>query len=365
MAETRSIKLLIWMDIPSHHQSAFFKAIREAGVDLVVHYFSRISKNRQELGWSETEELYDEDRFIEQYIKPEMWCEDWRERAHIVTGCGYSFLRKLVRYLSKEKIKWFHWSECSLPGIRRLFGYVIKHQHAKMVNKYSSGAFATGQTATNDFICWGIRQEKIHFLPYAVDGLKKSDTPDIAIETFVASRKLIFTYIGAMVRRKGVDILLKAFREVVSQQPDVCLVLVGKDMKKERYKKFSNQLGLKDHVLFRGVVPAEHINRVLQSTDVLILPSRHDGWGMVLNEGASMGKALIATKNCGSAHHIIINDKNGYCIKPNVSSLVKAMKHYACDHNLAERHGKKSLEIFKDFTPLSNANRLKAYLMTL
>ena len=53
----------------------------------------------------------------------------------------------------------------------------------------------------------------------------------------------------------------------------------------------------------------------LRRADVLVLPSLFDGWGAVLNEGASAGKALISTTECGAAWHLIRHGDNGFRVQ--------------------------------------------------
>jgi glycosyltransferase involved in cell wall biosynthesis len=99
---------------------------------------------------------------------------------------------------------------------------------------------------------------------------------------------------------------------------------------------------------------------------VLILPSRHDGWGFVLNEAASLGKALIASDGCGAAHHLIEHEVNGYRFPVgDRGALSLAMLAYCRNRGLERRHGAESLRIFEDFTPERNAQRLEEALVSL
>jgi glycosyltransferase involved in cell wall biosynthesis len=105
---------------------------------------------------------------------------------------------------------------------------------------------------------------------------------------------------------------------------------------------------------------------VLQRCDVLVLPSRHDGWGVVLNEAASLGKALIASDACGGAHHLIVPQLNGFRFPSgDIAALAAAMQTYCADPALCARHGAESLRIFADFTPERNAQRLADALESL
>jgi glycosyltransferase involved in cell wall biosynthesis len=80
---------------------------------------------------------------------------------------------------------------------------------------------------------------------------------------------------------------------------------------------------------------------------------------MVLSEAASVGKALIATNACGAAHHLIIEGENGFRVPPNdATSLAHAMLSYTTDPGLAHRHGRRSQELFAEYTPDRTVQRL-------
>lgn len=353
------IKLLIWMNMPSHHQSAFFDAIRRAGLDLVVYYYGQVSEERRALGWDTPAQLVRGERHVKPLLGSLSQCADWRGRVHIVPGYGVPFTRNLARCLSTEGVRWVHWSEAARSGFRWWLSYPIKRRYAGLVNKYALGAFGVSKLAREDFTRWGIRETHIKILPYAIEGLSKQEQPDKEINTFVQNRGPVFIYIGRLEPLKGVDTLIKAFRIAAAQCPLTYLILVGPDLMEGKYQKLAQTLGIKDKVLFRGVLPAARIGSAMKCSDILILPSRYDGWGTVLSEAASVGKALIATKACGGAHHLIVEGENGFRVPPNdATSLAHAMITYATDPRLAHRHGRRSQEIFAEYTPNRNVERL-------
>ncbi len=355
-------KLLVWMNMPSHHQSAFFRAMREFGFDLVVHYYGRVTEARKMQGWEDPEELPTGERFVSADIASLHHCPDWENRIHIVPGYGSTFLREMAVFLSRRGARWMHWSEPAFPGLRWWLGYVRRRWYAGFVNTRALGALAIGVMAQRDFLRWGITADRIHFLPYAAAPVSSSERDEI-LDTFVRRFPCTFLFIGSLCHRKGVDILLKAFRRVLDRHPHAGLVLVGLDMQNGAYAALANRLNLSHNVMFRGVIPSGNIGAALAACQVVVLPSRFDGWGMVLSEAASVGKALIATKMCGAAHHFITDGENGYrVISENIAALADAMCHYAAHPALATHHGNASLKLYSEFTPERNAMRLQQVL---
>lgn len=363
---SKNQKYLVWWRLPSHHQSDFFAALRQAGIDVRVLYFDRVSRSRIEQGWAEISTLPDGEAYAYPRIKSLQTVADWRSRIHIVPGYGHFFLVMLAIFLSVNKVRWIHWSE---PSISKFAGYsrarqwitaAVQNLYARLVNCCALGALATGQLATRDFLSWGIPESKISFLPYAVRPPRRTD-PDPFISDWIGSRRPVLLYVGLQDYRKGTDVLLESFKLSHLRNSNGCLVIVGKDYSGGEYERLVDGGGLKGNVLLRGVIPAHRIYSAISLCDVLILPSRQDGWGVVLNEAAALGKAMISTDQCSAAFHLIVDGVNGYRVAAgSVTQLAEAMDRYVAAPELATQHGALSREIFGGFTPEANVERFLA-----
>ena len=63
-------------------------------------------------------------------------------------------------------------------------------------------------------------------------------------------------------------------------------------------------------VVLYGMQPMERISDIMQQYDVLILPSKHDGWGAVVNEALTVGLYVITSNHCG-ASYLLKNKQQG------------------------------------------------------
>lgn len=128
-----------------------------------------------------------------------------------------------------------------------------------------------------------------------------------------SSDKIRFTYVGQLIHRKGVDTLIKAFEKVKNKNWH--LNIIGSGILEQQLKTEIAHHNLTDNVSFLGNKKNEEIVSFLEShSDYLILPSRFDGWGAVVNESLSVGTPVLVSKNCG-ASSLIINDELGYVFK--------------------------------------------------
>jgi glycosyltransferase involved in cell wall biosynthesis len=358
------------MNMPSHYQSAFFSALRRRNdIDLEVRYFECMPESRRKEGWIDSGGFDSFEASVNSQDSVKEITDsvsDWRDRIHII---GYSFHPKLVEYFCTVGVRWCHWSE--MPGLRlaevlqynmplfHLLNHLMllmKYKERLSIRKYGAGAFGQGVLAQQAFRYMGIPEKKIAHLYYAPNALSDMPPSD-DIQRFSKGRK-VFLSVGILCKRKGTDILLKAFAALAVN--NWCLILCGLDKSGGEYQQLAEHLGLNGKILFLGSCPVDRIASVYKAADVCVLSSRFDGWGAVLNEAASLGKALIGTDMCGASWHVIKEGVNGYCVKSDsVKSLKNAMDTYVNNPDLIVYHGRKSREIFfEEFTPERNAERL-------
>jgi len=349
------LKLLIWTVIPTHHQSAFFAAIRALDVDLVVHYYRRIMPDRVLLGWREPA-LAPGERHVRPSMGSLRMCPDWRDRIHILPGYNMPFLLLLPPWLSANRVTWLHWSEPSRRTLKSYFTYPVKRYYGALVNRFAAGALAMGEMAAHSFVEWGIRPAKIRFLPYAVSAPALSPAH---VAPAPAGEALRFLFLGALCHRKAVDVLLRAFGTVLAECPSARLDLIGHDHSNGAYHRLANELNVARAVRIAPSVPAEQVGAFIAGCDVFVLPSRFDGWGMVVNEAAALGKPIISTDACGAARHLVLPGRNGFRVPAgNEAALAQAMLEYCRNPLLLTSHGRESKLLFRDFTPERNAQRL-------
>jgi glycosyltransferase involved in cell wall biosynthesis len=129
----------------------------------------------------------------------------------------------------------------------------------------------------------------------------------------------IIGFVGQLDERKGIEDLLSAFRSVHRRLPEVHLVMAGTGPLEAMIQRFycENQLGDVVHMLgFRDDVPA-----VMQAIDVLALPSRWEGFGLVLIEAMAASTPVVATR-VSSIPEIVVDGKTGFLVPPGKPELL-------------------------------------------
>ena len=93
--------------------------------------------------------------------------------------------------------------------------------------------------------------------------------------------------------------------------------------------------------------------------DVFALLSRHETWGVVVNEAAASGLPLVLSDRVGAAHDLLRDGENGFCVPPTTSAAAAdALRKLAGDPELRRRLGKRSRELVRDwgYEPRSRAS---------
>lgn len=201
----------------------------------------------------------------------------------------------------------------------------------------AAGAFVPGRAANELARSLGVPAERIAFAPNAIDASVFASR-----ERRPRGERCVFLYAGRLDPEKGVDVLLEAFRDVPGE-----LLVAGAGPEEERLRVLAS-----DGVRFLGALGRDELARVYGQADVFVLPSRSEPWGMVLNEAAAAGLALVATDGVGAARELVEDGSNGFVVPVGDSrALGEALRRLAEDRALREAAGRRSRELVAALTP--------------
>ena len=125
-------------------------------------------------------------------------------------------------------------------------------------------------------------------------------------------------------RKKGIDILLKAWKKVQEQFPKARLVIGGGGQAASKAVEWCKACGVSETVTFAGALDRAEVIRQMQNCDCFVLPSRYETFGVVYIEAMACGKPVIAAANGGPDD--FISKENGMLVPvENIDALVDAM----------------------------------------
>lgn len=181
----------------------------------------------------------------------------------------------------------------------------------------------------NTLIGQGVPDSKIKILPYGVG------------EEFVAAGerrardgkkgKIRFLFLGQLAQRKGVQFLLEAWKGLPARRAE--LVLMGGG----RRRSWRRAAG--EGVIFRGQAGRKQVLEEMGRSDVLVLPSLFEGFGLVILEAMAAGLPVITTANTGGPD-VIEDGKEGFIVPAgNVEALREKMDYFIQNPGQAIRMG--------------------------
>ena len=137
-----------------------------------------------------------------------------------------------------------------------------------------------------------------------------------------------FTIIARFVAKKNLGMALRAYAAYCRRHPGKsrALHICGSGALEGELREQVARAGLQD-VHFRGYLQEEAIARTLASSLALILPSREEPFGLVVNEALAVGIPVIVSDNCGARDLLVRQAVNGYVIEPdNIEGLARLMQ---------------------------------------
>ncbi len=292
------MKICIHMNIPSPYQEDFFRSLGKK-CDLLVRYESDLPEERKNLGWS-----YDLKGYNYIFEKDMKYFSRFflgKYDYHIISGFPGS-IKNFIKALNiKGNKKIFFQSEFPFNFSKKWF--LASKFFGRVVNKRKIFLLGIGEKIRKYWSEIGIKEDLIFPWGYFVD--KK--TYDFSI---TSDKEQNIIYVGQLIHRKGIDILLRAF-QIASKIISNNLVLVGVGKEKEEILSLISHLKLQDRVMLMGSVPSKIIQERIAGSSLLILPSRYDGWGVVVNEAILNNVPIIVSDRCGSKE-LVENLKVGY-----------------------------------------------------
>ena len=133
--------------------------------------------------------------------------------------------------------------------------------------------------------------------------------------------------VGSILRRKGIDIMVKAFASVYKSYPNISLLLVGEDGssplnrndpgKQKLYitdeiKSLIRSFGIEERVIFTGFT--DKVAAYMQASDMFVFPSRKEGLGAVILQAMATGLPCVVSELDGISEGMITNEVDGFII---------------------------------------------------
>jgi len=182
---------------------------------------------------------------------------------------------------------------------------------------------------------------KIEIVYPGIDRSRKLSTE----RNYKQKKKWNFICVGSIIERKGYHILIEA----LAQLKDISFTchIVGIIENKTYYQnliKTINKRNLNESIMFTGFIPEGDLHALYRTSDIFILPSLHEGYGIVLGDALCQGLPIIAT-DVGGVSEIIVDNHTGLIITPGkADELADALRKIVGNSRLAEALSRNALD---------------------
>ena len=225
-----------------------------------------------------------------------------------------------------------------------------------LVGKRCAGAITPGIYGKKYMEAWGFPDEKIfnsylshdvqNFSSYRDSELAASERIDIRNELGLNENDLLVLCNSRLLDWKRIEDLADSLQFLSDKAKNrIFLLLIGDGP----YKKPLESLQINKQVRFKWI-PAtsyENVKKFYAASDLFVLPSEGDIWGLVINEALSMGKPVICTNRIG-ASCLIKNDWNGFTIGiRNPEALAASIEKLVLDDKLRQLMSSNAMNIEK------------------
>jgi len=218
--------------------------------------------------------------------------------AVVSNEMGFRSLMALLYTKVFRKPLWVWWG--GTLHTERSIG-LVKSYWRKVFVHFVPRWISYGKTSTEYLLHLGIARERILEIQNCVgETLFSRPIPP----AFAFSPRPVLLYVGQLIERKGVDLLLESAARVQNKGRTFTLVLVGDGPEKERLERKVLTLGLR-HVRFLPPRKPEEMPAVYRSADALVFPTLEDVWGLVVNEALWSGIPVISSIYAGCTQEIV------------------------------------------------------------
>lgn len=140
---------------------------------------------------------------------------------------------------------------------------------------------------------------------------------------------------------------------------DWILWIEGAGPELQAYTKLANSLGLEERCRFLGFCQYDLHSWLMRSASVVVVPSLEDSWGIVVDEGLQLGRAVIASDATNSGHDLINHDVNGFVFPAgNVVQLAGIIDALIVNPDLMARVGRAAQLGLRNVLPEDNVATL-------
>jgi len=230
----------------------------------------------------------------------------------------------------------------------------MKHALTGRLLRRAHACLAIGRANRRFYESHGVEQSRIYEMPYGVDNewfatrqcYLRPQREELRAQLGLPAGRPVVLFAGKLVERKRPMDLVDALGRIGfrSGGMEPAAVFVGEGKQRPRLESAVRRLGLR-HVVFAGFQNQSAMPRYYDLCDLLVLPSEHEPWGLVLNEAMACGRPVICSDRVGAREDLVIEGETGLGFATgDVDGLAAAITRLSADPGLRAGLGHRARE---------------------
>lgn len=230
----------------------------------------------------------------------------------------------------------------------------IKDKVKRFFIKRATACLASGEHAKQYFVHYGAKEENIYYHNFSTlyekdissNVINNEDKKILKEKLNIIGKKTVIA-VGRFIPLKKFDILIKAWKNVSS---DCQLLIIGGGDEKSNYEILINDLSLANVKLI-DFISKEDLKNYYRASDLFVLPTESDVWGLVINEAMACGLPVITTDKCVAGLELVKDNENGFIIPVNDEvSLAEKINVILNNNELSARMSYNNLKKIREYT---------------
>jgi glycosyltransferase involved in cell wall biosynthesis len=287
-------------------------------------------------------------------VVPQLWTELRSGRYDVLWLHGHNYAANLLALAAAKSAR--------LPVMMRGDTHLgLPRQGLKaMLRRPLMGALygmcdrllAVGSANSEFYQAMGVPRRKIFLVPYAVDNDRfmrgahsNNKRVEIRSRYKIPDDHIAILYAAKLLGRKRPRDLLEAARKVrKSVANPFTIMMVGSGELEPELRNYCREHAL-DNVVFTGFVNQSDLVDYYSASDIFVLPSEEEPWGLAVNEAMCAGLPIVASREVGCVPDLVQDGVNGYTLPAgDVAGLAHALQLLITDKELRLQQGRASLE---------------------
>lgn len=310
-----------WQRIVSPHMAGLASALAGRGLEVTYVAERPMSADRAAQGWGAPDLggarlVYARDAAAASRLARSApadslhICQGLRGNGVVATAQAVLAKRGLTQWVVMETVENTGWR-----------GLVRRLEYRRLIasrRKAVTGYLATGHETPGWLMARGAPVERVFpFAYFLSDDIGRTPPPPRPVSGF----RILF--VGQFIERKRLDLLIQAVAAL--GRDDVELQVIGSGPQEEALRRLATD-ALGSRLRWTGRVPSVDVPSHMAQADLLVLPSRHDGWGAVVSEAIMVGTPAVCSDRCGSAGVVRASGRGGVFAANDLDALTALLR---------------------------------------